>query len=89
MYGLKHAPLSWYEKINYLFVNIGFTYCESNHNIYVLHVHGDTLNVALYVDDLVITGNNVNLILDLKKRLDDNFEMTDLGILHLFPDIQV
>ena len=61
MYGLKQAPCAWYEKIDYFFINIGFKHCESNQNIYVLHFHGDTLIVEFYVDDLVITGDNVNL----------------------------
>ena len=60
----------------------------SDHNIYVLHVHGDTLILALYVDDLVIIGNNANLILGLKKQLVDTFEMTDLCLLHFFLGIQ-
>ena len=52
--------------------------------IYVLHVHDDTLIVALYIDDLVITENDVVLILNLKKQPADTFEMTDLGFLHFF-----
>ena len=43
--------------------------CEFDHIIYVLHVHSDNLIVALYVDDLVIARNNVNLILGLKKKI--------------------
>ena len=88
LYGLKHAPHAWYENIDCFFVNLSFKRCESDHNIYVLHVHGDTLIVALYVDDLVIIGNNVNLIFGLKKKLADTFEMTELGLLHFFLSIQ-
>ena len=55
LYGLKQAPHSWYENIDHFLVTLGFKCCESNHGIYVLHFHGDTLIVALYVDDLVIT----------------------------------
>jgi hypothetical protein len=58
-------------------------------SIYVLHVNGETLIVALYVDDLVITGSNVDLSLGLKKQLVDTLEITDLGLLHLFLGIQV
>ena len=58
-------------------------------SIYVFHVHGDTLIVTLYVDDLVIIRNNVNFILGLKKQLVDTFEMTDLGLLHFFLGIQI
>jgi hypothetical protein len=49
-----------------------------------LHVDGEILIVALYVDDLVIIGSNVDLILSLKKQLADTFEMIDLGMLHFF-----
>ena len=88
-YSLKQAPHAWYENIDRFFVNIGFKCCESDHNIYVLHVHGDTLIVALYVGDLVITWNNVNLIFGMKKQLANTFEMTDLSLLHFFLCIQV
>jgi hypothetical protein len=36
-------------------------------SLYVLHTHGDTLIVVVYVDDLIITDNNIDLILRLKK----------------------
>ena len=67
LYGLKQAPHDWYENTDLSFINIGFKCCEFDHSIYVLHVHGDTLIMELYVDDLVITRNNANLILDLNK----------------------
>ena len=86
---MKHAPHAWYENIDHFFVNLSFKRCEFDHNIYVLHVHGDTLIVALHVDDLVITGNNANLILGMKKQLVDTFEMTNLGLLHFFLHIQI
>jgi hypothetical protein len=64
-------------------------HCESNHNIYLLHVNVETLIVALYLDDLVIIGSNVNLMLGLKKQLMDMFWMTNLGLSYLFFGIQV
>eukprot|EP01018_Ginkgo_biloba_P011003 Gb_34728 [translate_table: standard] len=45
--------------------------------------------VVLYVDDLLITGNDVSMISDLKKDLQMNFEMTDLGLLHYVLGIEV
>ena len=89
LYGLKEEPHAWYENIGHFFINIGFKYCEFDDNIYVLHAHGDTLIVELYVDDLVITRNNVNINMGLNKQLADTFEMTDLGILHLFLGLQI
>ena len=66
-----------------------FKHCESDHIIYVLHFHDDTLLVSIYVYDLVITRNNPNLILGLKRKLVDSFEMIDLGILRFFLGLQV
>ena len=67
LYGLKQAPHALYEKINCSYINLGLKCCRFSNNVYVLHVHDDTLIIALYVNDLVITTNNVNLILSLKK----------------------
>ena len=41
--GLKQCPNSWYDKIDHFFIKIGFKCCESDHNSFVLHVHGYTL----------------------------------------------
>ena len=45
--------------------------------------------MALYVDNLIITRNNLNPIFGLKKQLAYTFEMTNLGIFHFFLSIQV
>ena len=45
--------------------------------------------VLLYVDDMVITGNNEKTIRDLKKFLDSYFKIKDLGQLKYFLGIEV
>ena len=55
--------------------------------------------MILYVDDLIITGNEASMIEGLKEDLKRSFEMSDLGLLHLlsrsrsmaktWPDIHV
>jgi hypothetical protein len=57
--------------------------------LYVHHTNGDTLIVVVYLDDLLITGNNKDLILRLKKQLADSFDMKDLGTLHFFGGLQL
>ena len=86
---MKYAPWSWYEKIDGFFVNLGFKHCEFDHSIYVLHVKGNTLIVFVYVDDLILIGNKLDLNFRLKRRLADIFEMTNLGLLHFFLGLQV
>ena len=50
---------------------------------------GKILNVVLYVDDLIFTGNEVSLIVDFKAVMKSEFEMTDLGFLRYFIGIEV
>ena len=70
-------------------MSLGFKCCESDHSLSMLHVNGDTLIVVIYVDDIVITSNNLDLILGLKRQLVATFEMTNLGLLHYFLGHQI
>ena len=45
--------------------------------------------MSLYVDDLIFTGNNFDLLNDFKIAMMKEFEMTDLGELHHFLGIEV
>ena len=89
LYSLNWVPWYWYAKIEIFFLWLGFKHCESDHSLYVLHTNGDTLIVAVYVNDLLITGNNNDLILRLKKQLVDSFDMTELDTSHYFLGLQV
>jgi hypothetical protein len=55
----------------------------------ILHTNRDTLIVVVYIDELIITVNNNDIIIRLKKKLVDSFDMTDLGTLHYFMGFQV
>jgi Reverse transcriptase (RNA-dependent DNA polymerase) len=45
--------------------------------------------LAVYVDDMIITGNNEKEITQLKVRLDKEFEVKDFGQLKYFLGIEV
>jgi hypothetical protein len=67
LYGLKQSPRASYAKIDNFFLRLGFKQRESDHILYVLHSNGDTLIVVVYVDDLLITGNNNDLIFTIEE----------------------
>lgn len=49
----------------------------------------DILIVALYVDDLIFTGNNGNIIEEFKMEMMKKYEMSDMGMLHYFLRIEI
>eukprot|EP01018_Ginkgo_biloba_P026019 Gb_31534 [translate_table: standard] len=90
LYGLKQAPRTWYEKIDKYFLDTSFMRSSADSNLYMKVQDSMSVTfIVLYVDDLLITGNDVSMISDLKKYLQMNFEMTNLGLLHYFLGIEV
>eukprot|EP00253_Pinus_taeda_P027213 PITA_27213 len=67
----------------------GFSRCYSDNIVYTKKVGNSLIILVLYVDDLVLTGSDPNLINHVKSNLKKKFEMTDLGHLHYFIDLQV
>ena len=45
--------------------------------------------LVVYVDDLLMTGNNESYIASISKNLKKGFQMTDLGHLHYYLGIEV
>ena len=69
LYGLKQAPRAWYAKMDSFLLDIGFSRCHSNNTVYTKKVGKSLIIPVLYVDDLILTGSNPNLINHVKSSL--------------------
>ena len=50
---------------------------------------GLQLVVSLYVEDMLVTGSNTQLLAKFKTEMQDVFEMSDLGIMSYFLRMEV
>lgn len=58
--------------------------------MFVKHsLDGKVVILIVYVDDIVLTGNDVSTISELKKNLSSKFEMKDLGTMRYILGIEV
>eukprot|EP00253_Pinus_taeda_P002676 PITA_02676 len=89
LYGLKQAPRAWYAKMDSFLLESGFSRCYSDNTVYTKKVGNSLIILVLYVDDLILTGSDPNLINHVKSSFKKKFEMTDLGHLHYFLGLQV
>lgn len=89
LYGLRQAPRAWYSKLNSFLVEIGFERCPYEHGVYTKRENGEVLIIAVYVDDLLVTGSNITVIEKFKKQMNSRFEMSDLGKLTYYLGIEV
>jgi hypothetical protein len=79
LYGLKQSPRMWYQKFDTYILSLGFVRRKFDHCIYSKEEGGHFIYVALYVDDMLLIGNNMDTIKEVKKKLSSKFDMKDLG----------
>ena len=79
LYGLKQVPKQWHEKFDKTLTSADFVVNEADKCVYYRYGGGEGVILCLYVDDILIFGNNINVIEEVKDFLSSNFEMKDLG----------
>ncbi|KAM1357424.1 hypothetical protein ACFX2H_031230 [Malus domestica] len=84
LYGLKQAPRAWYGEIDTYFSQCGFTRSLSEPTLSIKAEEKDILIVSIYVDDIIYTGSNKQMLEEFKEDMKRKYEMTDLGLLHHF-----
>lgn len=89
IYGLKQSPRAWYAKLSSVLQSIGFKRSNADSSLFVRTGAVGKLVVLIYVDDLIITGDNAEEISKLKQSLQQRFAIKDLGVLKYFLGIEM
>ncbi|KAJ0599026.1 putative RNA-directed DNA polymerase [Helianthus annuus] len=89
LYGLKQAPRQWNEKLTTVLTSMGFVQSICDYSLFVLSKQDVFIILLVYVDDIVITGNNKIEIENVKRNLRESFQIKDLGLLRYFLGIEV
>ena len=89
LYGLKQAPRAWFSRIEAYFIREGFESSSSEQTLFIKHKGGKILIVSIYVDDLLFTGDDEELLAEFKQSMKREFDMTDLGRMRYFLGIEV
>ncbi|WVZ75789.1 hypothetical protein U9M48_023820 [Paspalum notatum var. saurae] len=88
LYGLKQAPRAWFQCFVSVVTAAGFSASAHDPALFVhTSSRGRTL-LLLYVDDMIITGDDPQFIAFVKARLSEQFLMSDLGSLRYFFGIE-
>ncbi|MCH86991.1 hypothetical protein A2U01_0007855 [Trifolium medium] len=89
LYGLKQAPRCWFSKLSQALKTYGFRQSLSDYSLFVLQKQGTQIVVLVYVDDLIVAGNDSAAIELFKGYLNACFHMKDLGKLKYFLGVEV
>ena len=88
LYSLKQVPRAWYGRIDSFLTSMGFSKNKTDPNLYFKVIEDEPVILLLYVDDLFLTGNEKQIV-ESKKKLIEEFEMKDLGLMHYFLGLEV
>lgn len=89
LYGLKQAPRAWNARIDQHLHNLGFKRSSSEHALYIRSSPTNVVIISLYVDDLLITGDDHEQIDQIKKAMMKQFDMSDLGKMSYFLGMEI
>ncbi|MCF7184081.1 reverse transcriptase domain-containing protein, partial [Corynebacterium parakroppenstedtii] len=89
LYGLRQAPRCWFAKLAHALKSYGFHQSYSDYSLFTYLRGTIRLDVLVYVDDLIISGNNSTAIASFKAYLSSCFHMKDLGVLKYFLGVEV
>lgn len=89
LYGLKQAPRAWFEKFQATLLRLDFHPGQYDPSMFLHHAPSGITVLLVYVDDIVITGPNAQMIHELQASLHRSFQMKDLGPLHYFLGLEV
>ena len=79
IYGLKQSLRQWYIRFRSVIISNDFTMIDEDHCVYNKRSKGKFVILSLYVNDILIAGNDKEYVNDIKAWLSSNFEMKDMG----------
>ena len=79
IYGLKQASRSWNIRFDQAIKSFGFEQNLDESCVYKRHRDKVVMFLLLYVDDILLIGNDVGVMSSVKFWLSSQFDMKDLG----------
>ncbi|KAB2628158.1 hypothetical protein D8674_032953 [Pyrus ussuriensis x Pyrus communis] len=89
LYGLKQASRQWFIKLSCALRKVGYQQSKADYSLFVRNHDGKFTALLVYVDDIILAGNNIQAIEDTKSFLFKQFKLKDLGQLRYFLGIEI
>ena len=90
LYGLKQSPTAWFGRFAKVMKEFGYKQSQGDHNIFIKHLAArEVTTLLVYVDNIIVTGNDEREKHEVKQRLAKELEIKELGKLKCFLGIEV
>ncbi|XP_021997220.1 uncharacterized mitochondrial protein AtMg00810-like [Helianthus annuus] len=89
LYGLKEAPHAWFQRLSTFLISYGFSCSHADTSLFVFRKESHIMYLLVYVDDLILTGNNDTAITTFISHLHHEFAIKYHGDLNYFLGLEV
>lgn len=89
IYGLRQAPRAWHESLKNFVISVGFSTSLSDPSLFTYNKDGVRAFLLIYVDDLLLTGNNTSFLNQFMTELSKKNSLKQLGFSHYFLGIEL
>ncbi|KAL5787126.1 hypothetical protein ACOSP7_004075 [Xanthoceras sorbifolium] len=90
LYGLKQSPQAWFARFSTVIKKLRYIQGHTDHTMFVKHSEGEIVTILIvYVDVIIVTGNDPKEIEGIKQMMAKEFEVKDLGALRYFLGMEV
>ena len=87
---MKQSSRAWFSRFSEVILSIDFVRCHSYYTCFICRCFDDRCIILLvYVDDIILTGDDTVGIAHVKQSLGKVFDVRDLGALKYFLGIKV
>jgi hypothetical protein len=86
---LKQAPRAWHDSLKTFVLSVGFSTSLSDPSLFIYNKQGVCAFLLVYVDDLLLTGNNTTFLSKFMTELSTKFSLKQLGFPHYFLGIEL
>ncbi|XP_019155774.1 PREDICTED: uncharacterized protein LOC109152531 [Ipomoea nil] len=88
LYGLKQAPRAWFKRLHDFLFSVGFKSSKTDVSLFYYTTGDSRVFLLVYVDDIIMMGNDAKLVATLLQRLSTTFKIRDLGTPGFFLGIE-
>ena len=82
-------PRAWFSRIEAYLIKEEFVSSSSEQTLFIKQQEDKILILSIYVDDILFTDNDKELLNEFKRSMKNEFEMIDLGKMRYFLGIEM
>ncbi|KAL2248346.1 UNVERIFIED_CONTAM: Retrovirus-related Pol polyprotein from transposon RE1 [Sesamum indicum] len=89
LYGLKQASRQWNVELTLKLQEFGFTECAHDHCLFLLHSAHGLISLLVYVDDILLAGEDIDELQKVKDYMNRLFTIKDIGQARYFLSLEI